>query len=101
VTVQLTHSSRYLRDLPEATRKQSSDVFRARSVSNYIFGAAPVHELEQRYIQHEEDLVTLRPGRDYAWLDQCVQSCLHALHGRVPLIHVRCVSRLDGNLCFR
>jgi hypothetical protein len=60
-----------------------------RSVHSYLLDKFPVHEREQEYIQWREDLVTLRPGRDHAWLDRGIESCLHTLQGRVPYIQVR------------
>lgn len=59
-----------------------------RSVSNYLHSINPVHEDEQEYVQHKEDLVTLRPGREHAFLDQCIEKCLHLFHGKVGFVQV-------------
>lgn len=58
------------------------------SVTNYLDDVTPVTKPEREYIQYEEDLVTLRPGRDHAWLDQCIEKCLHAVQGRANFVHV-------------
>lgn len=38
------------------------------SVSHYLTGMKPVERSERSYINHVEDLVTLRPGREHAWV---------------------------------
>jgi hypothetical protein len=53
-----------------------------------------VHVDEQDYIRWREDLVTLRPGREHAWLDRGIETCLHILQGRVPRIQVRYVIKV-------
>jgi hypothetical protein len=58
------------------------------SVGNYLENVKPVVSDERTYIQHTEDLVTLRPGREHAFLDQCIESCLHVCQGRLPFVHV-------------
>jgi hypothetical protein len=37
----------------------------------------PVYDAEAKWVLHKEDLVTLRPGREYAWLDAGVERLLH------------------------
>lgn len=59
-----------------------------RSVHNYLMHQDPVNNEEQQYIQWKEDLVTLRPGRDHAWLDRGIESCLQMLQRRVPCVQV-------------
>lgn len=59
------------------------------SVNNYLDDVKPVTKLEREYIQHKEDLVTMRPGRDHAWLDQCIEKCLHVMQGKIEFVHVR------------
>ena len=58
------------------------------SVYNYLTDIDPVHVDEQQYILWKEDLLTLRPGRDHAWLDRGIESCLRVLQTRVPYIQV-------------
>lgn len=60
-----------------------------RSLRNYIEYEQPLHGNEQDYIQHKEDLVILRPGRDHAWLDRSIEHSLHVLHKPFPFLHVR------------
>lgn len=35
-----------------------------------------LYEEESAFIYEKADLVSLRPGRDYAWLDTCIESIL-------------------------
>ena len=65
-----------------------------RSVYSYLIDKDPVHESEQEYIQWREDLMTLRPGRDHAWLDRGIESLIHMVQKRVPCIQVRPVSKV-------
>lgn len=58
---------------------------------NYLTDIDPVHDNEQQYIMWKEDLLTLRPGRDHAWLDRGIESCLQLLQMRVPCIKVGCL----------
>lgn len=58
------------------------------SVYNYLTDIDPVHDDEQQYILWKEDLLTLRPGRDHAWLDWGIERCLQVLQPRVPYIQV-------------
>jgi hypothetical protein len=58
-----------------------------RSVENYIWNNKQIEEKETRFIYHKEDLVTLRPGREHAWLDTSVEKMLKWLH--CDLIEVR------------
>ena len=47
-----------------------------RSTMAYIFNVEPVHPTESAYLTHKEDLITLRPGREYAWLDAVIEKTL-------------------------
>lgn len=58
-----------------------------RSVRNYLIGNAPLHHREQEFIQHKEDLITLRPGRDHAWLDRKIEQTLQVLHRPFPWLN--------------
>lgn len=64
------------------------------SVSNYLNNIKPVHRFERQYIRHKEDLVTLRPGREHAWLDRCIEYSLEKLHRPCPWL---VVSRMTFN----
>jgi hypothetical protein len=57
-------------------------------VRNYIENNNPLHDSEQEYIQHKQDLITLRLGRDHAWLDRAIDRALRSLHGPFPFVNV-------------
>jgi hypothetical protein len=46
-----------------------------KSVKNYFDNEAPLCE-DERYIYHKEDIITLKPGRENAWLDGIVERIL-------------------------
>lgn len=50
-----------------------------KSVRNYLNDMKPVDLPERAYINHAEDLVTLRPGREHAWLDTVRHFPVHFL----------------------
>ena len=43
---------------------------------NWLDYVQPVNEEDAQFVKHEEDLVTLRPGREHAWLDSSVEKML-------------------------
>jgi hypothetical protein len=49
-----------------------------RSVKNYFNGEAPLCA-DEHYIYHKEDIITLKPGRENAWLDGIVERILQKL----------------------
>jgi hypothetical protein len=51
-----------------------------RSVWNYFQNTNPVVEEERSFILHWEDLLTLRPGREHAWLDSAIERVLRYTH---------------------
>ena len=51
-----------------------------RSVNNWMLNEKPVEVAERKFTQWKEDLVTLRPGREHAWLDVSVEHLLRWLH---------------------
>lgn len=53
-----------------------------RSLINYVEGWKPVYEPESGYIYCKEDLITLRPGREHAWLDKSIEKFLRLAHCR-------------------
>jgi hypothetical protein len=59
-----------------------------RSVRNYIESYNPLHDSEQEYIQHKQDLITLRPGRNHARLDRAIDGALRLLHKPFPFVNV-------------
>lgn len=55
------------------------------SVARYLYDKNPLRLEEQTWIQHREDLVTLRPGREHAWLDAAIERFLRRLPFLQPL----------------
>ena len=49
------------------------------SVRNYMEGRSILFEDSSEFIYQREDLVTLRPGRECAWLDAFVERVLKAI----------------------
>ena len=47
-----------------------------RSVINFFENVEPLVEEERKFIYHQEDLVTIRAGRENAWLDAVVEKFL-------------------------
>ncbi|KAK3677510.1 hypothetical protein LTR78_002360 [Recurvomyces mirabilis] len=74
------------KDLMAMNRPSTSE---HRSVVNYMTGRCPVDEAESAYVWCKEDLVTLRPGRENAWLDRCIERLLRIFHCP-PLQHIFC-----------
>jgi hypothetical protein len=73
-----------------ATNRPSDSEY--RSVRNYLETYKPLHNTEMDYIQHKADLITLRPGRDHAWLDRSINHSLHILNKSFPFLTV-CIIR--------
>ena len=46
------------------------------SVSNYFANHQPLMEDDRDFLYHKEDLVTIRAGREHAWLDAAVEGFL-------------------------
>jgi len=53
------------------------------SVENFMNNEKPVSRPQLSFIYRKEDLVTLRPGREHAWLDSQVEKLLKACDGRL------------------
>ena len=51
-----------------------------RSVNNWMWNTGPVETEEGRFTEYKEDLVTLRPGREHAWLDASIEHMLRWFH---------------------
>lgn len=60
-----------------------------QSVSAYLANHKPVKAEQRDYVNFKEDLVTLRPGREHAWLDRMIEASLQAVQKPLPFIHVR------------
>lgn len=50
------------------------------SVENYMHNREPLLEAEGSWIRKKEDLITLRSGREYAWLDSGIKKILKWFH---------------------
>lgn len=51
-----------------------------RSACNYIWGNKPIDPRESAYFQCKEDLITLKAGREHAWLDTVIEAALRKLN---------------------
>jgi hypothetical protein len=54
-----------------------------QSVGRYIHNRKPLVQAEATWIHHKDDLVTLRVGREHAWLDSIVEELLRLFHCRL------------------
>jgi len=68
-------------ELVALNRPAASDY---KSVENYIYNNHPLIKREEDWIVCKEDLITLRPGREHAWLDFGIEHLLKWM--RCPLI---------------
>ncbi|KAF1966737.1 hypothetical protein BU23DRAFT_313566 [Bimuria novae-zelandiae CBS 107.79] len=50
------------------------------SVQNFMDNRKPLIQPEGNWVDHEEDLVTLRAGREHAWLDSGIEKMLKWFH---------------------
>lgn len=50
------------------------------SVRNWMHFRNPLMEREASWVDHEEDMVTLRAGREHAWLDSSIEKLLKWFH---------------------
>lgn len=57
-----------------------------RSVETYCHNTKPLIQSEGEFIRRKEDFITLRPGRENAWLDAVVERTLKKWH--CPLVRV-------------
>lgn len=53
------------------------------SVENYMVNHQPLLEAEGSWIYKKEDLITLRAGREHAWLDSGIEKVLKWFHCRI------------------
>ncbi|KAF2162490.1 hypothetical protein M409DRAFT_27113 [Zasmidium cellare ATCC 36951] len=58
-----------------------------QSVSAYLENHKPVKPRERGYVHHKEDLITLRPGREHAWLDRMIEASLQSVQKPLPFVH--------------
>lgn len=50
------------------------------SVRNFMYNHSPLIEREAAWLQYKEDMVTLRAGREHAWLDSSIEKLLRWFH---------------------
>ena len=60
------------------------------SVLNYVEGRTPVEKKESQYVYRKEDLITLRPGREHAWLDRSIEYILRVADCRLLRVRQKC-----------
>ena len=48
----------------------------------------PLGKAESEFIYEKEDLVTLRPGREHAWLDGALERILQILRCKLLLVRI-------------
>lgn len=51
-----------------------------QSVRNFMYNHKPLGESEASWVNHEEDIITLRAGREHAWLDTGIEKILKLFH---------------------
>ena len=51
-----------------------------QSVRNFMYSHKPLGESEASWVNHEEDIITLRAGREHAWLDSGIEKLLKWFH---------------------
>jgi len=65
-----------------------------KSVENFMNNEKPLVKKEGSFIYQKEDLVTLRPGREHAWLDSSVEKFLRLF--KCSFIQVSILSTRDS-----
>jgi hypothetical protein len=50
-----------------------------KSVWTHMDNRKPVARPESTWVNKKEDLITLRAGREHAWLDSVIEKCLQCL----------------------
>lgn len=61
----------------------------------------PLLQADSKFVYCKEDLVTLRPGRESAWLDSSVERLLGLLHCKLVRVSMIITSRLDYDVANR
>lgn len=68
-------------------RKPSSSEY--SSLRNYCNYSGNLSDLDEEWVQCKEDLITLRPGREHAWLDRMIEKFLQSFTCKVAR-HIFC-----------
>lgn len=65
-----------------------------RSVRNFLEGeGGQLFEEESQFIYEKDDLITLRPGREHAWLDNIIERILLKLRWLWPIeVRIKCLN---------
>lgn len=53
-----------------------------QNLGMYLHNRKPLMEDEWEWVQHKEDLITIKSGREHAWLDGVVEFTLKSIHCR-------------------
>lgn len=53
------------------------------SVGQYMHNRKPLDGAEATWIQHKEDIITIRPSREHAWLDEVLEGFLKSCHCKI------------------
>lgn len=65
------------------------------SVRTFMWNHTPIMQPEASWIDPEEDMITLRAGREHAWLDSCIERLLKCFH--CSLLEVCCFNDQKAN----
>ena len=86
LTNQIDEILLYAQQLIAANRPGERDY---KSVKNFMWNKKPLMEGDAEFIHNKDDLVTLRPGRETAWLDILVEQILK-IFPRKPIQYLFC-----------
>lgn len=64
-----------------------------RSLRNYCDWERQISERDEEWVYCREDMVTLRPGRDHAWLDRAIETVLRLFNWKLMKVRVRTLSK--------
>jgi hypothetical protein len=67
-----------------------------QSVGRYMNNRKPLGKSQATWIQHKEDIITIRTGRDHAWLDDMVEGFLKLCHCKLVDMVFRSEVRLHS-----
>jgi hypothetical protein len=73
------------RELLECSKASETDIQSVRNFLNMNEGLA----IEEIYLRREEDMITLKPGRENTWLDSLIWRILLAFTSKVIRVSLR------------
>lgn len=82
-TANILSASRLLNELERPTQREM------RSVQNYLKAYQPINNEESAYIQHTQDLITLRRSQDPDLISRLIERCLQKWRIWPLLVRVR------------